>query len=88
MNGEFWHGLHGLLPAARGQHQVLFWFDAQAVKVLLTAFSLQAKQPDLLSVTTHSPMFDVGRSMFDVQALIFLVFAVQAVKVLLTVFSL
>jgi hypothetical protein len=71
MNGEFWHGLHGLLPAARGQHQVLFWFDAQAVKVLLTAFSLQAKQPDLLSEATHYSMFDVERSTFSVQVVDF-----------------
>jgi hypothetical protein len=32
-------------------------FGVQAVKVLLTAFSLQAKQPDLLSAATT--LFDV-----------------------------
>jgi hypothetical protein len=40
-------------------------FGVHAVKVLLTVFSLQSKQPDLLSAATT--VFDVRCSAFDVQ---------------------
>jgi hypothetical protein len=46
-------------------------FGVQAVKVLLTAFSLQAKQPEFWSEATHYSMFDVERSMFSVQVVDF-----------------